>query len=129
MLNIGTELLAPFWVPPSVLTYHVLHELWASRWPRLPLAMAALVGAGVVLHRSVLGAAALGALVGGGASNVASWVVMGKVTDWILVGNYVYDLGDFALIAGGAATILLMFYVVLTRPTDNKSELVKEISQ
>jgi hypothetical protein len=91
--------------------------------------MAALVGAGVVLHRSVLGAAALGALVGGGASNVASWVVMGKVTDWILVGNYVYDLGDFALIAGGAATILLMFYVVLTRPTDNKSELVKEISQ
>ena len=45
-------------------------------------------------------------ILGGAVSNTAERIVRGKVTDYIPMGKYVYNIGDFAIYAGALAKII-----------------------
>ena len=50
-----------------------------------------------------------GLLLGGALSNTGERIVRGKVTDYIPLGRYVYNIGDFAIYAGSLIKILCAF--------------------
>ncbi len=48
-------------------------------------------------------------ILGGAISNTAERIVRGKVTDYIPLGKYVYNLGDFAIYAGALLKLTTVF--------------------
>ena len=50
-----------------------------------------------------------GLLLGGALSNTGERIVRGKVTDYIPLGRYVYNIGDLAIYAGSLIKILYAF--------------------
>ena len=50
-----------------------------------------------------------GLLLGGALSNTGERIVRGKVTDYIPLGRYVYNIGDFAIYAGSLIKLIFSF--------------------
>ena len=51
-----------------------------------------------------------GLILGGALSNTSERIARGKVTDYIPLGKYVYNIGDFAIYAGSLIKLIFSFF-------------------
>ena len=51
-----------------------------------------------------------GLILGGAISNTGERIARGKVTDYIPLGKYVYNIGDFAIYAGSLIKLIIAFF-------------------